>query len=65
LNLEVKPRLRTELAVALCAQGILSLGKAAELATISRYAFADLVGERSIPRHYTGPYYGTAIYNTN
>ena len=50
---EVELRLRTELAVAIHAEGILSFGKAAELAKISRYAFADLVGERNIPRHYT------------
>jgi predicted HTH domain antitoxin len=50
---EVEPRLRSELALALYAQGILSFGKAAELAEVSRYAFAGLVGERNIPRHYT------------
>lgn len=50
---EVEPRLRTELAIALYAQGILSFGKAAELANASRYAFAELIGERDIPRHYT------------
>jgi predicted HTH domain antitoxin len=50
---EIGPRLRRELALALYAQGILSFGKAAELAEVSRYAFADLVGERNIPRHYT------------
>jgi predicted HTH domain antitoxin len=50
---EVEPRLRSELALALYAQGILSFGKAAELAETSRYAFADLIAERNIPRHYT------------
>jgi predicted HTH domain antitoxin len=50
---EVEPRLRTELAVALYGQGILSFGKASELAGTTRYAFADLVGDRNIPRHYT------------
>jgi len=50
---EVEPRLRTELAVALYAQGILHFGKAAELAGLSRFAFADLVTQRNIPRHYT------------
>jgi predicted HTH domain antitoxin len=50
---EVEKRLRTELAVALYSQGILSFGKAAELAEKTRYAFADLIGERGIPRHYT------------
>jgi predicted HTH domain antitoxin len=50
---EVEPRLRTELAVALYAQGILSFGKASELAEASRFAFAELVAGRGIPRHYT------------
>jgi len=50
---EVEPRLRTELAVALYAQGILPFGKACELAESSRYAFADLITSRNIPRHYT------------
>jgi len=50
---EIEPRLRTELALALYAQGILRFGKASELAEISRFAFADLVEQRNIPRHYT------------
>jgi predicted HTH domain antitoxin len=50
---EVEPRLRTELAVALYSQGILPFGKACELAGLSRYAFADLVANRNIPRHCT------------
>ena len=50
---EVEPRLRTELAVALYAQGILPFGKASELGELSRLAFADLVTRRNIPRHYT------------
>ena len=50
---EVLPRLRTELAVALYARGILSFGKASEFAEASRFAFADLVAQRDIPRHYT------------
>jgi predicted HTH domain antitoxin len=50
---EVLPRLRTELAVALYAQEILSFGKASELAGLSRFLFADLVTKRDIPRHYT------------
>ena len=48
-----EPHLRVELALALYAQGILSFGKAAELAELTRFAFADLTGERNIPRHYT------------
>ena len=50
---EVEPRLKSELAVALYAQGILPFGKACELAGASRYAFADLIASRDIPRHYT------------
>lgn len=50
---EVQPRLRTELALALYSQGILSFGKASELAEISRLTFADLVASRNLPRHYT------------
>jgi predicted HTH domain antitoxin len=50
---EVAARLRAELAVSLYARGILSFGKASELAEISRFAFADLIAQREIPRHYT------------
>ncbi len=50
---EVEPRLRTELALALYRQGILSFGKASELAELSRFAFGELVASRDIPRHYT------------
>jgi predicted HTH domain antitoxin len=50
---EVEFRLRSELALALYAQGILPFGKASELAESSRYAFADLVARRNIPRHYS------------
>ena len=50
---EVEARLRTELAIALFAQGILSFGKASELAGTSRYAFAGLIDQRKLPRHYT------------
>ena len=50
---EVAERLRTELAIALYAQGALSLGKAAELAQMDRMRFGQLVGERGIARHYT------------
>lgn len=49
---EVETRLRTELAIALYAQGILSFGKATELAGSTRYAFAELVADRGIPRQY-------------
>lgn len=49
---EAEQRLRTELALALYAQGILSFGKASELAGLLRYRFADVVTSRGIPRHY-------------
>jgi predicted HTH domain antitoxin len=49
---EIEPRLRTELAVALYAQGILPFGKASELAGASRFAFAEIIGQRNVPRHY-------------
>jgi predicted HTH domain antitoxin len=49
---EVEERLRSELALSLYGQGILSFGKAVELAAISRYAFANLLAHRGIPRHY-------------
>jgi predicted HTH domain antitoxin len=50
---EAEPRLRTELAIALYAQSILPFGKASELAGVSRYKFADLLGERGVARHYS------------
>lgn len=46
-------RLLVELALALYAQGILSFGKASELAGLGYYEFGKLLGERGIPRHYT------------
>lgn len=49
---EQEHQLRLELAVALYARGILSLGKARELAGLSKYAFGLLLGQRGLPRHY-------------
>jgi predicted HTH domain antitoxin len=49
---EIAQRLRTELAIALYAQGALALGKAAELAQMDRMPFGDLIGQRGIARHY-------------
>jgi predicted HTH domain antitoxin len=46
---EIVKRLRTELAVALYAQGVLSLGKAAELAEMNRMLFGEMVGQRGSP----------------
>ena len=48
-----KQQLLLELALALYARGILSLGKARELAGLSKYEFGLLMGKRGIPRHYT------------
>ena len=45
-------RLLIELAVSLYAQGILSFGKARELAEMGKYEFGRLLGERQIARHY-------------
>ena len=49
---EIEQRLRTELGIALYAQGALSLGKAAELAEMSRMTFGEVLGQRGIARHY-------------
>ncbi len=49
---EIQERLKVELALSLYAQGLLSLGKAKELASMSRYQFGDLLARRGIPRHY-------------
>jgi predicted HTH domain antitoxin len=49
---EAEPRLRQELAIALYAQGLLSLGKASELAAISRPLFGEILEQRGIARHY-------------
>ncbi len=49
---EMEPRLKVELAVALYSQGILSFGKAGELAEIGRQQLAELLGQRGIERHY-------------
>ena len=49
---ELKTRLQLELAVSLYAQQILSLGKAAELARLSRWELNDLLARRGIPMHY-------------
>ena len=50
---ETKSRLKLELAVSLYAQDILSLGKAAELAGISRLQLNDALAKRRVPMHYT------------
>ena len=50
---EIEGRLRLELAVSLYAQQILGLGKAAELAGLSRWELNQVLGKRGIPMHYT------------
>lgn len=47
-----KQQLLLELALALYARGILSFGKARELAGLSKYEFGLLLGKRDVPRHY-------------
>lgn len=49
---EVPVRLKRELAVRLYAKGLLTFGKARELAEMTRWAFHDLLGEEEIPRRY-------------
>jgi len=44
--------LKTELAIALYTQSLLSFGKARELAGMSKYDFGRLLGKREIARHY-------------
>lgn len=44
--------LQRELAVALYREDLLSFGKARELARLDVYGFAQLLGERGVPRHY-------------
>ncbi|MCD6290837.1 MAG: UPF0175 family protein [Anaerolineae bacterium] len=45
--------LLVELAITLYAQGLLSFGKARELAGMGKYEFSRLLGERGIVRHYS------------
>jgi predicted HTH domain antitoxin len=49
---EAEARVRQELAAALYGSGLLSFGKASELAGISRFAFSEVLTQRQIPRHY-------------
>jgi predicted HTH domain antitoxin len=49
---EAEQRVRHELAAALYASGLLSFGKASELAGVSRFAFSEVLAQRQIPRHY-------------
>lgn len=49
---EAEGELRKELAVALYARGALGFGKARELAGLSKWEFDELLGRRSVTRHY-------------
>ncbi len=49
----IKATLTEELAVYLYAQGYLSFGKARKLAELTKWEFAEKLGSRGIPRHYT------------
>ena len=49
---EQQQRLTTELALSLYAQGILSFGKAREMAHLGKYEFGLLLGQRQILRRY-------------
>lgn len=58
LSLKIPPaqaqqRLREEFAAYLYAEGFLSFGKARELARLSKWEFAEVLGRKQIPRHYT------------
>jgi predicted HTH domain antitoxin len=47
-----KRQLMIELSLSLYSQGILSLGKARELAGVDKRTFSVYLGDRAIPRHY-------------
>jgi len=49
---EIIPVLRQELAIQLYTQQLLSFGKARQLAQLSKWEFAELLGRRGIIRHY-------------
>jgi len=48
----IPQELLVELAIALYTQGILSFGKARELAGMGKYEFGRLLGKRGVLRHY-------------
>ena len=49
---EQQKQLKVELALSLYAQGLLSFGKACELAEMKKMEFGILLGKRNIPRQY-------------
>ena len=50
---EIEARLRLEVAISLYAQQILGLGKAAELAGLSRWELNQTLAKRGVPMHYS------------
>lgn len=52
-TLSLKRQFMLELSVTLYARGILSFGKARELAKLGKHEFGLLLGQRQIPRHYS------------
>ncbi len=50
---EIEARLRLELAISLYTQQVLGLGKAAELASVSRSELNQTLAKRAIPMHYS------------
>jgi predicted HTH domain antitoxin len=50
---EIDAELRAELAAVLYARGALSMGKATEMARLSRWAFEELLAKRKIARNYS------------
>ena len=49
---EQEVRLRRELAIRLYEKGLLSFGKARELAGLSKWEFHELLAAEGVPRHY-------------
>jgi len=49
----LQAELQRELALALYTRGVLSSGKAAALAGMTRWQWEELLGARKVPRHYT------------
>lgn len=49
---EAPARIKRELAVALYAKGLLTFGKARQLAEMARWNFHDLLGEEGVLRRY-------------
>lgn len=50
---ELETVLKRELAIALYEREVLPLGKAREIAAMSKWEFLEVLGRRKIPRHYT------------